>query len=1070
MFSFDLPPVQPNECKWRCGKTYEARSNWLLYHEQLRCPLRPRKRPRTDDPEEARLGRPFPPDEHPGPQPESSCSESDPDEPQDDNATLDGDHVEGIFDDVPVDAIYDDQPEDIPMSSLSNRRFDNAAEAGIPIRLQIPDPWFTLREKPFDPFSGEHDYKLARWFVKSKTPKGQIDDFFNDGLHGPASRDGPMSFRSGHTLWKQLEKMDGQLPSYKIGAVTVDGRTIPFLTRNIIDAAKYLIGQPCYKDYLQYAPYTQVNSDGERQFNEMNTGDWWHDTQKKRPRQATLVPLIFSSDETHLTNFSGGKKAWPVYMTIGNLDATVRSRWYWRAQVLVALLPIKPKKSGIRGDGDNEMSQQAKQALYTVLRGLLEPFNRFANPEHEGRPVEMLCADGSVRSCWPVLAAWIADHPEHANLQGTKGNVCPTCTVHRTNLGELGPEAPLRDSEMHKHMLDQHRLAESDNKARASAQAETWYYEHAYEGRPRDVTSRLPVTAKLASAKWFMAASTRTDENVFWGVPFVTPSLLPRPDVLHVMLLGIFKTAMNWVEDFLKKHDRADKFDDLWAKTPAYADDRFKPPTKRYREVVQWQGKEMRNLARIILIHFSAALANPSPAQKSDFQEAIRCVRALVQFHLMTEYESHTEATIGYLEHYLAEFHRHKEVFRWCRADARLNTRIADLRTDYKGRIAEAQRGMNNTMQNKIKRDMLAEMETEIKGLVTELAHFNFPKIHLMRHFGSSVKLFGNLKQYSTETSESAHKYIVKDAYNRSNKQVDIADQLMAANERMNAFHIRELNLKRFAADGHYDYNDKMIRLLGLHSSDQRRHVNRNMKLHGEDRTLDLTATHDPEFRLRDDVPRRVLSNFDDAEYAVYAEIPQIAPWTILGLLEPFYRRVYGIDMAKLDHAELRRYVFRLATELRVPFPLHQDSNHGLGYVMHTLSCTGRSNYRKGPPRNDNCWISVKDGDPFWRGKHVGNLVLCRLVAMVKVWRKGEDDNKVHAIVRDYTLQRDYPGVNAHGLSRWLYNERTAPWVTALHVIKGGAHCMSDGSRDPNMYYANTHIDVTTWNLLQEDI
>ncbi|KAI5776111.1 hypothetical protein EDC01DRAFT_780046 [Geopyxis carbonaria] len=970
MFSFDLPPVQPNECKWRCGKTYEARN---------------------------------------------------------------GDPVEGIFDDVPVDAIYDDQPEDIPMSSLSNRRSDNATEAGIPIRLQIPDPWFTLREKPFDPFSGEHDYKLTRWYVKSKTPKGQIDDFFNDGLHGPASRDGPMSFRSGHTLWKQLEKMDGQLPSYKIGAVTVDGRAIPFLTRNIIDAAKYLIGQPCYKDYLQYAPYTQVNSDGERQFNEMNTGDWWHDTQKKLPRQATLVPLIFSSDETHLTNFSGGRKAWPVYMTIGNLDATVRSRWYWRAQVL--------------------MSQQAKQALYTVLHGLLEPLNRFANPEHEGRPVEMLCADGSVRSCWPVLGAWIADHPEHANLQGTKGNVCHTCTVHRTNLGELGPEAPVRDSEMHKHMLDQHRLAESDNKARASAQAETWYYKHAYESRPRDVTSRLPVTAKLASAKWFMAASTRTDENVFWGVPFVTPSLLPRPDVLHVMLLGIFKTAMNWVEDFLKKHDRADKFDDLWAKTPAYADDRFKPPTKRYREVVQWQGKEMRNLARIILIHFSAALANPSPAQKSDFQEAIRCVRALVQFHLMTEYESYTEATIGYLEHYLAEFHRHKEVFRFCRADARLNTRIADLRTDYKGRIAEAQRGMNNTMQNKIKRDMLAEMETEIQGLVTELAHFNFPKIHLMRHFGSSIKLFGNLKQYSTETSESAHKYIVNEAYNRSNKQVDIANQLMAANERMNAFHIRELNLKRFAADGHYDYNDKMIRLLGLHRSES-----------------EASSTHDPEFRLRDDFPRRVLSNFDDAEYAVYAEIPQIAPWTILGLLEPFYRRVYGIDMAKLDHAELRRYVFRLATELRVPFPLYQDSNHGLGYVMHTLRCTGRSNYREGPPRNDNCWISVKDGDPFWRGKHVGNLVLCRLVAMVKVWRKGEDDNKVHAIVRDYTLHRDYPGVNAHGLSRWLYNERTAPWVTALRVIKGGAHCMSDGSRDPNMYYANTHIDVTTWNLLQEDI
>ncbi|KAI5777384.1 hypothetical protein EDC01DRAFT_635916 [Geopyxis carbonaria] len=299
-----------------------------------------------------------------------------------------------------------------------------------------------------------------------------------------------------------------------------------------------------------------------------------------------------------------------------------------------------------------------------------------------------------------------------------------------------------------------------------------------------------------------------------------------------------------------------------------------------------------------------------------------------------------------------------------------------------------------------------------------------------------------------------------------SNKQVDIADQLMAANECKNPYYIRVLNIKRFAANCHYDYNNKMIRLLGLHSSYQRRCVNRNVKLHGEDRTLDLTGRHDPEFRLCDSVLTRLLIYFDDAEYAVYTEIPPIAPWNIWGLLQPFYKRVSGIDMAKLDHAELRRCVFRVATELKIPFTLNQHYDHRLGYVMHTLRCTVRSNYRKGPLRNDNCWISAKDRDSFWRGKHVGNLVLCRLAARVKVCRKGEHDNRVHAIVRQYTLQRDYPGVDYHELRRWLYKERTASWVTALHVINWGAHCMLDGSRNPNMYHSNTHINVTTLNLL----
>jgi len=35
----------------------------------------------------------------------------------------------------------------------------------------------------------------------------------------------------------------------------------------------------------------------------------------------TVIPIIIMSDATQLTNFSGDKKAWPVYMTIGNLSA-----------------------------------------------------------------------------------------------------------------------------------------------------------------------------------------------------------------------------------------------------------------------------------------------------------------------------------------------------------------------------------------------------------------------------------------------------------------------------------------------------------------------------------------------------------------------------------------------------------------------------------------------------------------------------------------------------------------------------------------------------------------------------
>jgi hypothetical protein len=38
----------------------------------------------------------------------------------------------------------------------------------------------------------------------------------------------------------------------------------------------------------------------------------------------TVVPVIFMSDITHLSNFAGDKKEWSVYMTIGNLSSKIR--------------------------------------------------------------------------------------------------------------------------------------------------------------------------------------------------------------------------------------------------------------------------------------------------------------------------------------------------------------------------------------------------------------------------------------------------------------------------------------------------------------------------------------------------------------------------------------------------------------------------------------------------------------------------------------------------------------------------------------------------------------------------
>jgi len=61
----------------------------------------------------------------------------------------------------------------------------------------------------------------------------------------------------------------------------------------------------------------------------------------------TVVALIFMSDGTHLLNFAGDKKEWPVYMTIGNLSLKIRQMPSMHTIVMVALLPIPIKNRNI---------------------------------------------------------------------------------------------------------------------------------------------------------------------------------------------------------------------------------------------------------------------------------------------------------------------------------------------------------------------------------------------------------------------------------------------------------------------------------------------------------------------------------------------------------------------------------------------------------------------------------------------------------------------------------------------------------------------------------------------------
>ena len=471
------------------------------------------------------------------------------------------------------------------------------------------------------------------------------------------------------------------------------------------------------------------------------------------PAGSTVVPIIGLSDQTHLTNFSGDKNAWPVYMTISNILSHTRNSPAKMQVLLLALLPVPPKLAGESTRADEAQRQLNADALQAVFDLVLTPLQYVSQ---EGMVMD--CADGKTRLCFPILSAWIADHTEHTSLHGIGSKSCPKCQVPCNKLGGF----PWEVYEVCDYTI--------------------------YEEKARELESGEAANAR----EYFRQVGVKIGRNVFTGLHRVNPSDLHKPDLLHNIYLGLFKHMMQWVEGFLKKHKRQQAFDDAWKEIPPYPG--FSVPKKAYREVTQWQGKEMRNLSRCISAVLASALRNPDSSQHHDFQIALKCVSALVDFSLMAQYRSHTPDTLSYMERYLLTFHQTKDIFlEFCtskatrkavkRRDRELRQVIANDRAHEIRRISAAKR-RRQADQERLQR------VNQRADLIRQQNHFNFIKMHYLSHFSSHVLRFGSISMYSTEIGELAHKDQIKEGYRQSNKN-EASRQILSQYGRQHALGMR---------------------------------------------------------------------------------------------------------------------------------------------------------------------------------------------------------------------------------------------------------------------------------------
>src|SRR5690606_29444335 len=130
----------------------------------------------------------------------------------------------------------------------------------------------------------------------------------------------------------------------------------------------------------------------------------------------------------------------------------------------------------------------------------------------------------------------------------------------------------------------------------------------------------------------------------------------------------------------------------------------------------------------------------------------------LIDFHLICQQPVHDEESIRVIDIYLKKFHEAKEVFLRFRVGKRGanagKKAVDDWLLETFGEIP----GAGDPRLRQLTAHQKAERALCRHKAETEASRFNFPKLYLCGHFSSTVRLFGNLLNWSTEITESLYK------------------------------------------------------------------------------------------------------------------------------------------------------------------------------------------------------------------------------------------------------------------------------------------------------------------------
>jgi hypothetical protein len=215
----------------------------------------------------------------------------------------------------------------------------------------------------------------------------------------------------------------------------------------------------------------------------------------------------------------------------------------------------------------------------------------------------------------------------------------------------------------------------------------------------------------------------------FWQtLPYTNIYQSITPDVLHQLHQGVVKHLMSWLQDTFGTHE-LDSRSCCLPPNPNVC--HFMNGISGFSRI---SGKEHAEMCKIILgLIIGLPLPNELPSA-----QLLSATRGLLDFLYLTQLPVHNDETLERMGAALDEFHANKSIF----------------------------------------------VDLEIRS------HFNFPKLHSLLHYASSIKLFSTTDNYNTEHSERLHIDLAKNVYAATNHKDEPAQMTLwlERNEKITRF------------------------------------------------------------------------------------------------------------------------------------------------------------------------------------------------------------------------------------------------------------------------------------------